>query len=224
MAIACTHDRPQCPVCQKVLTLGSTHCIRHMPRLKRGPELTCARCGKTFTIAQSTALRGAKFCSWGCAREDRGYGQAMLHAECPTCGKSFERRLAYAKRAKGGPYCTKECSDVARRGDGAFNWRGGHKGYRGAKWPAIRAQVRERDNYQCRRCGKPETENGGKQLSIDHVVPYRMFETADEANELDNLVALCNSCHGRKTHGAEHRFIQNGDWLALEAFRRSVGL
>lgn len=61
----------------------------------------------------------------------------------------------------------------------------------GAGWKRIKAEVRARDEV-CRECGKAPAENG-RALDVHHVAPFRF--TAD--NSLDNLVALCRSCHMR---------------------------
>lgn len=65
------------------------------------------------------------------------------------------------------------------------------------------------------RCGG---DDGGAELSVDHVVPWVMMK-ADEAlaNHPDNLASLCRSCHGVKTAVTEPRLLR-GDTLALREF------
>ena len=53
---------------------------------------------------------------------------------------------------------------------------------------AIRAQVFDRDTYQCRHCGATE------HLRVDHIYPERHGGTLD----MDNLQTLCRSCNSRK--------------------------
>jgi 5-methylcytosine-specific restriction protein A len=66
------------------------------------------------------------------------------------------------------------------------------RGY-GREWEKRRAIVLARDNYLCKECLKhnlytPATE-------VDHRIP----KTKGGTDDLDNLQALCNSCHKIKT-------------------------
>lgn len=74
--------------------------------------------------------------------------------------------------------------------------------------PQTKEQVRERDCYECQRCGS-ETD-----LEVHHIIPvYR-----DGRNELDNLITLCHSCHW-EAHGDRWSDIgyssksEFNDWL-----------
>jgi len=59
-------------------------------------------------------------------------------------------------------------------------------------WLSIRAEVLERDGYQCRRCSKGHTR-----LEVHH----RTYEhKGAEIDHLEDLVTLCSSCH-RMVHG-----------------------
>ncbi|MFB6199036.1 MAG: HNH endonuclease [Halobacteriaceae archaeon] len=61
-------------------------------------------------------------------------------------------------------------------------------------WEEIRQKVLERDDYCCQFCGLTEEEHSekhGRGLSIHHVIPERDGGT----NNMNNLVALCRSCH-----------------------------
>ncbi len=101
-------------------------------------------------------------------------------------------------------------------------YRGGEKHRRGKGWVAARRLVRERDGV-CRICSKTPEENG-QQLSVDHVKPYRLFVDDDaSANDPANLVALCRSCHNRKTARAERAYIK-GDVLEYLRYLENVGL
>ncbi len=78
-------------------------------------------------------------------------------------------------------------------------WRGDANDY-GPRWNQIREQVRARDGYRCQACGAQEQ---GRTLDVHHKIPFRAFRGTDgrvnlaEANRLDNLVALCHTCHRR---------------------------
>lgn len=64
----------------------------------------------------------------------------------------------------------------------------------GTAWSSIRKQVRERDDYRCQACGLVEA---GREHHVHHKIPFRTFASATEANQLNNLVTLCSTCHKR---------------------------
>jgi DEAD/DEAH box helicase domain-containing protein len=94
----------------------------------------------------------------------------------------------------------------------AGNWSNDPNNY-GPDWGRIRDRVRARDGYRCQVCGTPEPDpstlrhgeqeanrQGGallraRQHDVHHKTPFRSFASAAEANRLDNLITLCNSCH-----------------------------
>ena len=70
----------------------------------------------------------------------------------------------------------------------------------GPNWQAQRNAARARDNYRCRNCNAPEKPS--MQHHIHHLTPFRSFgyvpgENVNYkiANQLENLVTLCPSCH-----------------------------
>ncbi len=62
----------------------------------------------------------------------------------------------------------------------------------GPLWPNIRSLARARDSYRCQVCGAIENKTA---FHVHHKTPFRMFNSADEANKLSNLVTLCPNCH-----------------------------
>jgi DEAD/DEAH box helicase domain-containing protein len=81
----------------------------------------------------------------------------------------------------------------------------------GKEWNRIRDQVRARDSYRCRVCGaaegSPSTTLRARQHDVHHKIPFRAFTSAEEANKLENLVAVCRTCH----HKAEQNIrIRSG--------------
>lgn len=63
---------------------------------------------------------------------------------------------------------------------------------RGPNWKRQRRAARLRDNNTCRHCGTTE----GK-LTVNHIVPFRLFSNYREANRLENLETLCVPCHSK---------------------------
>jgi len=74
--------------------------------------------------------------------------------------------------------------------------------YNGGKesWKRIKTRIRRRDNYCCGLCNK-STEENKRSLQVHHIVHFKKFESADEANEDTNLISLCNSCHNKVRKG-----------------------
>jgi DEAD/DEAH box helicase domain-containing protein len=64
----------------------------------------------------------------------------------------------------------------------------------GKTWPRQRDLARTRDGYRCQVCG---TEENGRAHDVHHRIPFRTFPSAQEANQLNNLVTLCPACHRR---------------------------
>ena len=62
---------------------------------------------------------------------------------------------------------------------------------------SLKEQVRFRDKYTCRMCGCSQLENG-KQLDVHHI------DYNKKNNVLDNLIALCHSCHSKTNINREH--------------------
>jgi hypothetical protein len=198
---------------------------------KRNPDnkvksRVCKQCRSEFTSRwRAERSTNQKFCSVQCLRKFEACD--TVSSTCDTCGSSIVRSRTRFNNTKR-HYCSTECRRKGNRGENAGGWRGGvavgRNGFRGRGWLKIRDTIRERDKYTCRRCGKHESDNNGRKLSVDHVVAFRNFETDEAANDPENLVALCTSCHSHKTHGVERRFVSKGDMVSLDEFRRSIEL
>lgn len=62
----------------------------------------------------------------------------------------------------------------------------------GPTWPKLRDLVRARDGYRCQVCGMAE---GEKSHDVHHRIPFRLFTSLEQANQMSNLVTLCPVCH-----------------------------
>lgn len=72
----------------------------------------------------------------------------------------------------------------------------------GPNWEAQRDAARARDGHRCRRCGAPERD--GREHDVHHLTPFRVFgyvpgknDLYKVANQLENLITLCPTCHRR---------------------------
>jgi DEAD/DEAH box helicase domain-containing protein len=64
----------------------------------------------------------------------------------------------------------------------------------GPTWARQRDRARARDGYRCQVCNAPEV---GRAHDVHHKIPFRAFASAEIANQLENLVTLCPTCHRR---------------------------
>lgn len=87
-------------------------------------------------------------------------------------------------------------------GEANPNWRGGYSRRYGPGWSVARQNIRERDEV-CQNCGHDGSDH---RLEVHHIIPVRVFRNAEhleieDAHAEQNLVLLCNRCHGRAEHG-----------------------
>lgn len=78
-----------------------------------------------------------------------------------------------------------------------------------AEWKRQRERVLSRDGYTCAYCGQDATE-------VDHIVP----RAKGGGHELDNLVACCKICNGRK--GALEEGVFLGQQLTPPVFLNKI--
>jgi len=193
----------------------------------RALKLTCLQCGKEFIRSRTQAKKSEKhYCSPGCLQDWRRVNQIAVACKicgkifypkraianlycskecrsigkttaktliCQQCGKPFR---AFASQAKNGRrFCSHECSENWTVGRNHPNYVGGKCLAHGSRWERIRKEIIERDKV-CRWCGAPRSSDG-RSLFVHHIDPRRRYLIVDMANEKDNLVALCDKCHGK---------------------------
>lgn len=85
----------------------------------------------------------------------------------------------------------------------------------GPNWQQQRQLVLERDGHRCQTCGAES--KAGATLHIHHIRPFREFnyipgenDNYRQANQVDNLITLCPSCHRRAEAGQQARSALGG--------------
>lgn len=68
----------------------------------------------------------------------------------------------------------------------------GKPNYYGPNWDKQKKIVRQRDHYSCQLCGAIEKDIP---FHVHHKVPFRQFDSYEQANRLGNLITLCPACH-----------------------------
>lgn len=172
-------------------------------------DVPCSFCGKTISRKKSRVdTFDTFFCSSGCMGKYRKlhapvgdrHPQYIERTEytCDYCGTSVMR---LPNTVKTYVFCDIECRLQWQKesgyisGENSPTWLGGHDDGRGANWRKQRRAARKRDGFTCQKCGITEDESG-RCLDVHHVTPFRDFNNDWEtANQLDNLISLCNKCH-----------------------------
>lgn len=113
--------------------------------------------------------------------------------QCEHCSAGFRQKPWLTRQNGPARFCCKDCFTASGcfQGDRSSSYVGGKATYRGRGWSKVRAAVVAEQSGNCDECGK----HVGKSLPVHHKRPFREFETADEANQRNNLIGLCQSCH-----------------------------
>lgn len=70
-------------------------------------------------------------------------------------------------------------------------WNADQNDY-GPDWDDIRHKVMNRDGDRCQVCGTTGTH---RPLHVHHIQPFRNFTSREAANQIQNLITLCPTCH-----------------------------
>ena len=62
----------------------------------------------------------------------------------------------------------------------------------GVEWASIRQAVLQKAGYRCQLCGKSIQR---REANVHHCKKRKQFKSRKRANQLDNLIALCPTCH-----------------------------
>lgn len=87
-------------------------------------------------------------------------------------------------------FCSHKCFWNYNQGENNSSYRGFSSRYRGPNWETQRKLQLMNDSYRCFLC-KSENE-----LNVHHIEPFALFDDYEDANQLENLITLCNKCHG----------------------------
>ncbi len=117
-----------------------------------------------------------------------------VRIRCSHCCKKMSIPRWFEKEGLELHFCDDRCKRRWRDDHRAEVRLKGRPEHRGGDWDRIARGIRERDGFRCRSCGVSE-ESLERQLDVHHVVPFRAFKSADRANNPDNLISLCQSCH-----------------------------
>lgn len=173
-------------------------------------ELECHNCGSEFTRAPSLVDSERVYCSQNCKYEwisenlsgSNHKNYSKVECECYECGETFKRIPSEAEKRERN-FCSQDCYWLALRelskGENNPSYKHGEgEHYYGANWRSIASDARERDDYECQSCRmglEEHQERFDRVFPVHHVVPFRLFDDKDVANQLANLLTLCCECH-----------------------------
>lgn len=187
----------------------------------------CENCNNPYEVIKSRE-NTSKYCSMKCRAESNAKTsvstqQNRLMVKCNNCDDDFEKVPSDVRKLN---FCSTDCMYNYYEKTGMFarenngKWKGGTGFYRGKNWLKQRDLTRERDQYTCQKCGIHENDYV-KGLSVHHIVPYKYFnDDYIEANKLENLISLCETCHheihSRKYQGTKYLMIPDIDQIQQE--------
>lgn len=160
----------------------------------------CAYCKTPFSTYPNKNKAGhGKYCSKGCFHNDT---RKRVERRCEACDLPFQVRPNSTRK-----FCSLSCAYSKLSGENSPHYRGGSiGGYRGPNWTTQRKLAYERDGRKCQHCGVIKNKNGRK-CSVHHIVKYRFYKELYgrygylPANDLLNLITLCDTCHAKAEHG-----------------------
>lgn len=146
----------------------------------------CEVCGKIFHKSQSKGKK-ARFCSKPCAYKQLKIERNPPNTKCSNCGKLLHVN-PYLLDVQNNFYCSNEC----RKAGMTFYLKQIppiQRIYSLTEWRKLRLQIIERDNHTCQHCGLKPGKHSKLQV---HHIKRRKEGGADEP---ENLITLCFSCH-----------------------------
>ncbi|MCG1002550.1 MULTISPECIES: HNH endonuclease [Halobacterium] len=160
----------------------------------------CKQCGDTFDYYPSN--KDGVYCSDCVAEADEFLGTPYaetvdverIERTCDYCDEPMVV-LECNRRQGHGRFCSNDCQNAwmsDQYGDGEAVYNG--------RWREVRRKALERDDYRCQKCGATARELG-QNPDVHHIKPVRTFDDPQNAHTVDNLIALCKSCHAYAEHG-----------------------
>ncbi len=151
----------------------------------------CGYCGNNFAIIQARAKiktkTGKIYCSSKCRNDSENTITKCSYCHNPM--KVINHRAKIRSHVFCNSGCQKKWEIEVNIGENHPMWTGTRKRNMGTNWREMRRQVLKRDNKTCRLCGSR------RRVSVHHIIPARFFDEPEDGNILDNLIALCTSCH-----------------------------
>jgi len=161
--------------------------------------------GKSYFCNQGTCV--AEYESQAYSGEGNPNWRGGGTVYCEWCGNELERDPNQIDRSEnffcGDKSCKGKWQSEYIHGERHPRYDGGTIEYYGPNWPKQRHQARRRDNHTCQRCGAGKVDLGQNpdvhhRVTVrEHKQKYDAPEWWEKANQLENLITLCRSCHSQ---------------------------
>lgn len=174
-------------------------------------DLVCDYCDSEYTRMPHEIKDNQEhtFCSRGCYQKwmsennigenNHNWSGGKQEYECDWCENVFKRLPCFAKGEH--QFCSYDCYfnwESTIVGPEHPNWIEDKNHDYGPYWTTIRRDILSRDDYECQSCGllnKDSLKQHERELEVHHITPRRKFDDITKANESENLITLCTSCH-----------------------------
>lgn len=171
------------------------------PQKKDKVEIECLNCGSRREVYP---YRAEKEFQNGVSETCKKCMKKEVKKSCDWCGDEIIKKQ-YVVENHENFFCDKNCLGKWRSenivGEEHPRWKESTDNY-GRNWSKIREKVIQRDNESCEDCGierEEHYEKYGTDIHVHHIKPRREFleegKGIEDANEMNNLVTLCSSCH-----------------------------
>lgn len=176
----------------------SMECLHEYQKDRKTEE--CEVCGRNFDVIKS---RSPTCCSRECSDKykSREYSGTDSHRwkgkterDCSVCGDTMylsewelDRRVVCSRE------CYKEYLSEEYSGEDSWHWKDETQDNYGHEWDEIAENIREKYDSKCQVCND---ENELRAIPVHHIIPSRTFEDEKDAHFEENLVPVCDSCHG----------------------------
>jgi len=187
---------------------GHTAYEREQDRIESQP---CRNCGRPSPPERRFFCCGECYFTHLCLKNDEKYAPTPKRYECDWCGRIFRGAASDERR-----FCSMDCKHEWHSenfsGEDHPLWKGGAEDYYGTDWHEQRERAIERDNGRCQSCRmtmEKHIEKFGQELHVHHITPFRTFEDSTEANELANLITLCQTCHREHEGDSKEEILTN---------------
>ena len=134
--------------------------------------------------------------------------------ECDFCKKLFQKEDFRIEESNYHFCCGEHRQNWLRNaGEDHPAYKKGQGSYRGPSWNRQRKKAYNRDNGECQHCNMSEEKHvsiHNRSADVHHIVPYRLFEDHNNANDESNLITLCCTCHKKHERWAEYVALSQG--------------
>jgi hypothetical protein len=143
-----------------------------VPYKEKMEQGICVNCNKVFNKIQPNQVSCSRKCYSN--YKNKQLNRKLIKVKCLNCGKEFEKYNTMKQRL----YCSNNCQKELRKiKQPSYN-----------EWQLLREERLEKDNYTCQDCKKHDN------YLVHHVIPLAL----EGSNDVNNLITLCDECHGER--------------------------